>query len=181
MGTPNPDDIQTDPSKEAPYSSDTSFPRLNADPLVVDQGFPLDEHGWNLARDWIEPVIVPYYFSYGPNSGVANTTEYTPITPGIVKSDGPTPASQYSGIPGYAFRLDLTTGLRTEYYTGNVLSPIDSALYQYYNTYNRLLLLAQNRDITQDILNLWGTKPWFKDDWFKLIRPTRPPNPRVDW
>lgn len=168
-------------TKEPPYSSPTSYPPKNYDPLVIDQGFPLDEHGFNLPEDFIAPVVIPYYFGYGPNSGVVNTTEYSPVTPGLTKSDGPTPASEYPGIPGFAARLDLTTGLRTEYSTAYVFAPFDWYRYVFTVVYGRMQLLSLNRDQTSDILNLWGTKPHFVDDWFDLVRDTRPPNPRVAW
>lgn len=159
-----------------------NYPSYDPDPLKVNQGFPLTDHGWNDPADFIAPVTIPYQYPYPPSSGVDFHTEKSPVTPGLQKIDGPTHWLVYPGLPGFVARLDIASGLRTEFYTGNVYSPFDYMYYTLNVTRNRLTYLCQNRDITSDILNLPGIKPDFRENWgYGYIRPLRPPNPRVDF
>ena len=144
------------------------------DPLVPDPGYPLDTNAENLARDWIAPVTIPW-----PYDGPGYNTQFIPATPGVMRRGGPSPVSQYSGIPGFIGRMDPTTGNVSEYFTGQVFTWFEWQQYKYQTTLNRLINLNNARDKTSDLTNLFGTKPWFHDDWYKWIPDQRPINPIV--
>lgn len=148
---------------EAPY----------VDPLVPDANNPLDDKGQYLARDYVPEITIN-----DPYDRVDGTTLAKPVTLGVWKR-GITPLNEYSGLPNFGGRIDLVSGVVTEYNTSNVFSYREWNLYKFHTYRQRLLELNEARDLKSDITNLPGIKPYFEDDWFipKLLKPTRPSRP----
>lgn len=83
--------------------------------------------------------------------------------------------------PDISGELNLETGEVTEYSTGITRSWFQWRLYVENKRIREVAALMQARDVANDLINLPGVKPWFRDNWYHELPAQVRPNPVTNY